>query len=435
VIERLIDAAQERRRVMMTVTVRRIAALLAVLGCLLVPRLAPAAAVPPPDVRHPDFPHVCDSGPKRGCACTPTDGDPNGDCSDLPFDQPVFENGPQCVPLILPAPKASGMLTYIIDEDVRDYDHPGHPFPTQAYAVLLEITTPDGRHLLGDIFQNLDDPTNTPAGMWKSGEGFGPMDEFAAGLFFGDPETVGIASFLRDMKPILYLAPEAVLADKLRSLLGAPAGSLPVVLNRIDDRKRARFEDQVFEPLASVVRFKVQIGFMPAAFGMCGNGIVEQPPTCEEPVPARFTEQCEVGNDAACPGQCVGCSCETASSGGLEDLTPCGTVGDTWTFDVATGSVVEISADTVDTATAADLCLSVSCPGVDGFGDDDVSCTFPPPDFACPHTVFTAPEAGSCMLGVQTCSTSCADAATARYRLRVTRDGTDAPLELTADDQ
>src|SRR5262249_55731986 len=86
-----------------------------------------AAADVPPEVRHPDFPHICDSGPMRGCPCTPTEADPNDICSDVPFDIPFFEGGPQCVPFVLSEPKGSALLTFIVDEHVIDYDQPDAP--------------------------------------------------------------------------------------------------------------------------------------------------------------------------------------------------------------------------------------------------------------------------------------------------------------------
>ena len=70
-------------------------------------RVALGSGSIPPTVRHPQLPHVCDSGPLRGCACSPTEDDPNGICSDAPFEEPFFEIGPQCLPVLLDGPRAT----------------------------------------------------------------------------------------------------------------------------------------------------------------------------------------------------------------------------------------------------------------------------------------------------------------------------------------
>ena len=148
-----------------------------------------AAADVPPEVRHPDFPHICDSGPMRGCPCTPTEADPNDICSDVPFDIPFFEGGPQCVPFVLSEPKGSALLTFIVDEHVIDYDQPDAP-ANQAFTVLLELRAPDGRHLLAETYQNLSDPSASPGGLWPAFEGaFEPVERSGLSAFFVDRRT------------------------------------------------------------------------------------------------------------------------------------------------------------------------------------------------------------------------------------------------------
>jgi len=117
-----------------------------------------------------------------------------------------------------------------------------------------------------------------------------------------------------------------------------------------------------------------------------------------------------------------------------EDLSPC-FANDFWEFDVTAGQTVFIEADTVDAATAADLCFFGNCGGVDFFGaDDDFSCTFPPPAFSCPRDTFVATTSGTCTVEVRTCSSACADPGMANYSLTVQRDGSFADLTLVGDD-
>jgi hypothetical protein len=117
-----------------------------------------------------------------------------------------------------------------------------------------------------------------------------------------------------------------------------------------------------------------------------------------------------------------------------EDLSPCFTFDD-WEFEVIAGEAVFIEADTVDAATAADLCFFGSCPGNFFGGDDNVACTFPPPAFSCPQDSFVASTGGTCTIAVRTCSSACADPGMANYSLTVQRDGVFADLTLVGDDQ
>jgi hypothetical protein len=118
----------------------------------------------------------------------------------------------------------------------------------------------------------------------------------------------------------------------------------------------------------------------------------------------------------------------------LEDLSPC-FAQDFWEFDVSAGDTVFLEADTVDTATAADLCFFGSCDAGDFFGGDDTfPCTFPPPGFSCPRDTFVASGSGMCAVTVLTCSSACADFGRANYSLTVQRDGAFTDLTLVGDD-
>jgi hypothetical protein len=118
----------------------------------------------------------------------------------------------------------------------------------------------------------------------------------------------------------------------------------------------------------------------------------------------------------------------------LEDLSPC-FAQDFWEFDVSAGDTVFLEADTVDTATAADLCFFGSCDAGDFFGGDHTfPCTFPPPGFSCPRDTFVASGSGMCAVTVLTCSSACADFGRANYSLTVQRDGAFTDLTLVGDD-
>jgi hypothetical protein len=119
-----------------------------------------------------------------------------------------------------------------------------------------------------------------------------------------------------------------------------------------------------------------------------------------------------------------------------EDLTPCSpSTTDVWEFYVTVGSAIDIAADTGDATTAADLCFNGTCLGQGTFGgDDEMSCTFPPPSYACPASSFVALDSGLCTLGMTLCSASCTDLATANYVLSVTGDGFPLALTLVGDD-
>lgn len=112
-------------------------------------------------------------------------------------------------------------------------------------------------------------------------------------------------------------------------------------------------------------------------------------------------------------------------------LAPCEGNGDTWTFDASAGQHITIRVDTLDSATAADLCFHAACDGTTAVGDDEAACSFPPSSFGCPSTTFIAPSTGSCQLTVAVCSKICSQAQRANYSLVVDADGNPVPLVLT----
>ncbi len=113
-------------------------------------------------------------------------------------------------------------------------------------------------------------------------------------------------------------------------------------------------------------------------------------------------------------------------------LTPCDeTHVDVWSFDARAGQQYTVTADTVDAATAADLCIVGSCNGTDPFAGDDEAPCHDAPGFACPRTTFVALADVPCRVAVTVCSPGCANPTLARYELRVTGA---AELTSVADD-
>jgi hypothetical protein len=121
----------------------------------------------------------------------------------------------------------------------------------------------------------------------------------------------------------------------------------------------------------------------------------------------------------------------------VEDLQPCGSAVDVWSFQVRKDETIVVGVDTTMAATAADLAFDVSCNDQPVLSrDDELQCTFPPPSFACPLGAFVATDDGDCTVTVR--SFSCTQSDRADYGLGVTRNGTSltaAELQLVADDQ
>jgi hypothetical protein len=118
----------------------------------------------------------------------------------------------------------------------------------------------------------------------------------------------------------------------------------------------------------------------------------------------------------------------------------CGGYGDVFTIPVIIGDGVVVTADTTATATAADLGaaifsdLAAPWSTVLASGDDDFTCTFPPPSYSCPEFAWTSTLAGTVYVAVYAVG-SCADPALVEYELTVTVDDTAVTPTFVADDQ
>jgi len=100
------------------------------------------------------------------------------------------------------------------------------------------------------------------------------------------------------------------------------------------------------------------------------------------------------------------------------------------------GKTVDVLADTVDAATAADLRLR--CLSPDGSQlfevDDDFACTYPPPKYSCPKKTFEVPTTGMYTLEVYVgTSQSCKDTSRVNYVIKAHEDGLPSDLILIKD--
>jgi len=115
-----------------------------------------------------------------------------------------------------------------------------------------------------------------------------------------------------------------------------------------------------------------------------------------------------------------------------QTLFPCETSHlDLWRFAARRGRRYTITAETVDAASAADLCLVGSCDGGSVFSaDDEIPCRSAP-DFGCPRATVDASADGACVVAVTVCSRGCGAGRAARYEISV--DGAES-LALVDDD-
>ena len=156
-------------------------------------------------------------------------------------------------------------------------------------------------------------------------------------------------------------------------------------------------------------------------------------PLCPSDVLAANGTQCRAAG--ACPpaetcSGVPGVACPADVCAPAEDLLGCyplesgpgqrADLPDVWNVPVQSGVPVTVTADTVDAATAANLCFTIQCPGQSALsGNDEVPCTFAPPAAACPQRSFVPAGTATCRITVGLCSSACADDGRARYALRV----------------
>jgi hypothetical protein len=150
-------------------------------------------------------------------------------------------------------------------------------------------------------------------------------------------------------------------------------------------------------------------------------------------------EECDGTDDDDCPSACTAqCKCGQLSPV-TSNLTPCQPpVIDRYTFDVIAGDTISVHADTVNAASASNLCFTPGSQCSSGeaiVGDNEAPCQFPPPGGAqCPHANLVATADGTCMVGVTECAPiSCQNPGVADYSLAVTRNGNPAIVDQISD--
>lgn len=126
------------------------------------------------------------------------------------------------------------------------------------------------------------------------------------------------------------------------------------------------------------------------------------------------------------------------TSPALEHLQSCNHTAnrDQFFFFATQGQAVQTRVDTVDAATAADTRLLIRTP--DGLpfheADDEVDCSFPPPQYRCPAHSFLAPVTGLYSIEVYVGSSErCFDRNRVNYELTLTVEGEHNELILARD--
>ena len=187
---------------------------------------------PQPDRRQGDFAHVCKGGSGKCQPCTLASEDV--DCP-----------GSECVVQAL-SPSIKGTLTVIAHDSVTDWST--GVAANRALTLMLEVKGPDGSaQMLAATYQNLADPTAPPTAL--------------SSVVAIDMDESAVADVSAAVSGLLFASPEATLAAQLQALF-ASTGT-PVIVAATD--RRVEFADHTADGLATVLRFKVKIQFVPPA--------------------------------------------------------------------------------------------------------------------------------------------------------------------------
>ncbi len=112
-------------------------------------------------------------------------------------------------------------------------------------------------------------------------------------------------------------------------------------------------------------------------------------------------------------------------------------IQDRFAFFAQNGDNVYLMADTVNTATAADLRMRIRRPDMSELyeADDEVACTYPPPAYSCPEYAFTAQTSGLYFAEIYVGVTQhCYNHNLADYEITVTVNNQHAELIMVKDE-
>jgi hypothetical protein len=189
------------------------------------------AGAPQPDTRQGEFAHVCRSGANKNRACTIAT-----EAQDCPRST--------CVLRTLSNP-VKATLTIIAHDAVTDWANGGAT--NQALTVLLEVRAPNGtQQMLAATYQNLAEPRTAPTA--PTNVVAIDMDEFALRAAAGAVDG------------LLFVQPEATLAEQLQTLFGQTGTPVLVATER-----QVQSADHTGDGLATVVRFKMKLQFVDPA--------------------------------------------------------------------------------------------------------------------------------------------------------------------------
>jgi len=211
---------------------------------------AVAGGSPRSELREAQLPHVC-TGPGKPQPCTEDSQCPSGLC------EINFLRGPDAT--------FEAEVTLIIDDDVSKFDGTEKIAGVKAATVLLEVEDEGETHLLSQTYQNLE------------GRKFKTLIEaLKAGPFLADMgspvsnrrvaefrlfESLTDDPFPSILDDFLFEEGDNELADAVRALAGVKGR--PIIAEVPGDAALIQRSDHVADGLASLVRMKVKIRFVP----------------------------------------------------------------------------------------------------------------------------------------------------------------------------
>ena len=200
--------------------------------------------------REAQLPHVC-NGPGKPQPCTDDSQCPSGLC------EINFLRGPDAAFM--------AEVTLIIDDNVSKFDgsESKELSEIKAVTVLLEIKDKGETHLLAQTYQNLEGQDfNALVAALKAGPFLADMesrDRRAAERRLFEPQPDDPDHSILD--DFLFEEGDSELADAVRAFAGVTGR--PIIADVPEDAALVQRSDHVADGLASLVRLKVKIRFVP----------------------------------------------------------------------------------------------------------------------------------------------------------------------------